>query len=124
MRQCLVLFRRGDGRLPFVLRNAIVVLLHRGLARRQLLLNLYPLIAALTRKIHDGIIQLILIETKLGLRNFKFAVLRSIRRRSATCCQRRDPRLIALYSSLKLRHSLLQCQGLAGQLRLIQTRLP
>src|SRR5207244_7510737 len=93
LRQSPVLFRRGAGRLPFVLRNVFVVGLHRGLASRQFLLNPDPLIAALTRKIHDGIIKLILVETELGLCNLKVAAFQRVRRRSRTSRQSSDSSL-------------------------------
>ena len=104
MRQRVVLLGVRNRRLSLVLRHLLVVLLHGGLARRQLLLQRHALIAARARQVIRGIGQLILIQLQLRLRQIKIAA--TVPARCSLLRQLRDSLLVALHRRLQIVHAL------------------
>jgi hypothetical protein len=128
-RQRPIAFRRHHRRLASAVRLRIV-LLHRSLARGQLLLNLAPLVSARARQVLAGIVHLVCIDLQLALRHVQ-VVAQRVGRRAAALGRRRHLSVQALHCRmvvLHLRgqpvHLLLQVQRRPGQHGFLHLRLP
>ncbi len=111
-RQRPISLRRNHCRLPVAARR-LVILLHRGLPSRQLLLNLPALIPTYPRQVIARIVQLIRIQLQLRLRKVQI-VRKRIRHwifilgcSRKLCSQIRHPSLVFLNQPLQIRHLLL-----------------